>query len=82
MKLLKSSNRGLSYATARNERRLQASIEGAHVLFDIHLQCKIFVCKLLTSKHKLQLVVRARAIWLAFEKFTRADLSQIAFEIM
>ena len=26
--------------------------------------------------------VRARAIWLAFEKFTRADLSQTALEIM
>ena len=31
---------------------------------------------------QIALALRARAIWLAFEKFTRADLSQVALEIM
>ena len=31
---------------------------------------------------QIALAIRARAIWLVFEKFTCADLSQIALEIM
>ena len=34
------------------------------------------------QRHQIALTLRARAILLVFEKFTRAYLFQIAFEIM
>ena len=46
------------------------------VQFGINQHSKIF--QRLQIAHDL----RARAIWLALEKFTRADLSQIALEII
>ena len=46
------------------------------VQFGINQHSKIF------QRPQIALALRALAIWLAFEKFTPADLSQIALEIM
>ena len=37
---------------------------------------------LIFQRLQIALALRARAIWLVFEKFTRANLSQIALEIV
>ena len=39
-------------------------------------------CMCIFQRLQIALALRARAILLVFEKFTRADLSQIALEIM
>ena len=49
------------------------------------IQSSISILKSICSlfqRLQIALALRARAIWLVFEKFTRADLSQIALEIM
>ena len=43
---------------------------------------KITSEQLSCKRLQIALALRARVIWLAYEKFTRDDLSQIALEIM